>query len=167
MKVRGNRLEQIADYGKQVDFGKASCDKARYRAGDPDQLCQRLRTFGVGLAGRRVRSAPAFSDAALRATVDASLDSTSRYRWWRRAAARRVRRSDNGLCAAKAEMPPFRNRTFEVVGAGQSWHWFDRDPVAAEAQRMLRPAASLDRGFRLDCATGQRGRGDRESVAET
>jgi SAM-dependent methyltransferase len=43
----------------------------------------------------------------------------------------------------KAEPLPFRSGSFDVVSAGDCWHWFDRDAVATEAYRILRPRGRL------------------------
>ena len=47
-------LDRIADYGKQIDFGKTADDYGRYRAGFPDQLYRRLEKLGVGIERQRV-----------------------------------------------------------------------------------------------------------------
>ena len=47
--------ERVAEYGKQVDFGKTASDYGRYRAGYPDGLYRRLERLGVGVAGQRHR----------------------------------------------------------------------------------------------------------------
>jgi len=44
---------------------------------------------------------------------------------------------------ARAEALPFNGSTFDVVGAGQCWHWFDRQRAGAEARRVLRPGGLL------------------------
>jgi SAM-dependent methyltransferase len=41
------------------------------------------------------------------------------------------------------ETLPFRARSFDVISAGQCWHWFDRDAAAAEAYRVIRPRGRL------------------------
>jgi 2-polyprenyl-3-methyl-5-hydroxy-6-metoxy-1,4-benzoquinol methylase len=46
--------DPIAEYGKQIDFGKTADDYGRYRAGFPEQFYRRLETFGVGLERQRV-----------------------------------------------------------------------------------------------------------------
>ena len=47
-------FNRIAEYGKQIDFGKTADDYGRYRAGFPDQLYRRLEKLGVGLQRQRV-----------------------------------------------------------------------------------------------------------------
>lgn len=43
----------------------------------------------------------------------------------------------------KAEVLPFTNASFDLVIAGQCWHWFDRAAAAAEAARVLAPKGRL------------------------
>ncbi len=43
----------------------------------------------------------------------------------------------------RAEALPFADERFDVVSAGQCWHWFDRARVAQEAYRVLRRGGVL------------------------
>jgi SAM-dependent methyltransferase len=44
---------------------------------------------------------------------------------------------------ARSEHLPFRPRSFDLVCAGQAWHWFDRAGAAGEAMRVLHPGGRL------------------------
>jgi len=44
---------------------------------------------------------------------------------------------------AKAEETGLSDGVFDVVAAGQCWHWFDRPRAAAEAERLLAPGGLL------------------------
>ncbi|HEY2525510.1 MAG TPA: class I SAM-dependent methyltransferase, partial [Candidatus Binataceae bacterium] len=139
--------DRIAQYGKQIDFGKTADDYGRYRAGFPDELYRRLETFGARAAGQRFLDlgtgtgylGRGLARSGCRVTgVDISP-----------ALMCEERRLDaaEGLAArylqARAEALPFQGSTFDVVGAGQCWHWFDRRRAAAEARRVLRPGGLL------------------------
>ena len=147
MQGVGNRLAQIAQYGKQIDFGKTASDYGRFRAGYPDELFRRLRALGVGHAGQRVldlATGTGFlgrgfargggSVIGLDISVPLMLE------------ARRLdQEAGVKMCyvRARAEALPSKDGSFDVVAAGQSWHWFDRQRVASEARRVLRPGGRL------------------------
>ena len=129
------------------DFGKTSADYARHRAGFPPSLFIRLKERGIGLARQRILDlgtgtgtlARGFaqtgakvvgldiSDAQVKAAqaLDASAGVSVEYLVGRA--------EDTGLPAA----------SFEVVIAGQCWHWFDSMAAMAEAGRLLSPNGHL------------------------
>ena len=130
-----------------VDFGRTAADYAAYRAGFPDALFSRLETMEVGVAGQRVLDlgtgtgalargfaragchvtgvdvAPALLEEARRLDAQAGLHVSYRV----------GRAEDTGLAAG----------TFDLVTAGQCWHWFDRPRAATEAHRLLRPGGAI------------------------
>ena len=130
-----------------VDFGKTAADYGKHRHGFPPELFERLTRFGIGLSGQRVLdlgtgtgtvarnlarrgcsvtgldpSAPMMEQAAL---LDAEAGVTIQYR------------------AGKAEATGLPSASFDVVTAGQCWHWFDRPAAAAEIMRLLVPGGRL------------------------
>ncbi|XXF78579.1 class I SAM-dependent methyltransferase [Myxococcaceae bacterium GXIMD 01537] len=131
----------------QVDFGKTAEDYSRHRAGFPEAFFERLAADGVlrpglravdlgtgtgtvarGLARRgcRVtavdRSAPLL-DAAGRLAAEEGLSLEARL--------------------ASAEATGLPSASFDLVTAGQCWHWFDRAAAAREAARLLTPGGRL------------------------
>ena len=44
---------------------------------------------------------------------------------------------------ARAEQTGLPDTGFDIVIAGQCWHWFDRPPAALEARRLLAPSGRL------------------------
>jgi len=139
--------DRIAQYGKQIDFGKTAADYGRYRAGFPGELYYRLETFGAGAAGQRVLDLGTGTGYfgrgfARRGCAVTGTDISP-------ALMREARRLDAAeslpmsYVRARAEALPFKGSTFDVVGAGQCWHWFDRQRAAAEARRVLRPGGIL------------------------
>lgn len=129
------------------DFGCTSEDYARHRAGFPDSLFERLAAHGIGRPGQAV--------------VDLGTGTGSLARGFARrgcrlvgidpaeamlAAARRLD-AEAGVQVdyrvARAEDTGLPAKAFDVVTAGQCWHWFDRPRAAAEAARILRPDGRL------------------------
>lgn len=136
--------EIIRPISGAVDFGKTAGDYAKHRAGFPPVLFERLAALGVGRPGQRAldlgtgTGTLARGLALLGARV-VGLDPA-------RSMLVEGRRLDGGggaLVVARAEALPFAAARFDVVTAGQCWHWFDRPRAAAEVRRVLAPGGAL------------------------
>ncbi|SFS04699.1 Methyltransferase domain-containing protein [Dyella sp. OK004] len=131
----------------QIDFGKTAGDYARHRAGFPDSFFQRLfdedlahvgdialdigtgtGTVARGLALRGCAVTGLDPSAALLAQA-AELD---------RADGVQVRQVQSRV--EEADLP---EASFDLITAGQCWHWFDRPRTAALVRRWLRPGGRL------------------------
>lgn len=126
-----------------IDFGKTARDYGRYRAGFPDALFTRLASFGVGLPGQRVLDlgtgtgtlARSFARRGCLVTgLDPSVPLTEEARRLDREAGVAIQ-----YVIGKAEQTSLPDRSFDVVSAGQCWHWFDRATAAQEVWRLLVP----------------------------
>ncbi|MCO6452758.1 MAG: class I SAM-dependent methyltransferase [Caldilineales bacterium] len=129
-----------------ADFGKTAADYARHRAGFPAELFRRLRAFGIGAPGQRLLDLGAGTGAlarefAARGCAVIGVDIAAALM----AEGRRLAGSETrlGWVQGRAEMLPFERDAFDVVSAGQCWHWFERAQVAAEVWRVLRPGGRL------------------------
>ncbi len=130
-----------------VDFGRTAEDYARHRAGFPEELFERLAARGIGRPGQRVLDlgsgtgslARGFAGRGARVTaLDISEDLLTQARAL--AAAEGV---EIETLRAPAEDSGLPAKSFDVVSAGQCWHWFDRPRVAAEVLRLLVPGGAL------------------------
>lgn len=130
-----------------IDFGKTASDYGTHRAGFPAALFDRLAKFGIGVAGQRLLDlgtgtgslGRGFARAGCQVTgldpSDALIDE-----------ARRLDREAGvatNYVTAHAEDTGFADAAFDVVTAGQCWHWFEQPRAAAEARRLLVPGGAL------------------------
>ncbi len=129
------------------DFGRSARDYARHRPGFPRAFFDRVRAFNVGTPGQRMLDVGTGTGTLARGFAERGADvvgldpsapmlaeaerlavaSTLSVRW----------------VQASAEETGQPNHAFDVVSAGQCWHWFDRARAAAEARRVLVPGGRL------------------------
>ena len=126
-----------------IDFGRAATDYSRHRAGFPAEFFARVAPWGVGVPGQALLDvgtgtgtlARGFALRGCRVTgLDPSAELIAQARELDGQAGVDVKYVQG--YAEKTGMAP---RSFDVVTAGQSWHWFKRDLAAAEVRRLLRP----------------------------
>ena len=130
-----------------IDFGKTAQDYAQHRAGFPEALFDRLAAFSVGLPGQHVLDLGTGTGTlargfARRGCIVTGLDPASPL-------LEEARRLDEEAgvtveyVVGRAEATGLPETSFDVVSAGQCWHWFKRNQAAREARRLLRPGGHL------------------------
>ena len=131
----------------RVDFGRTASDYARHRAGFPPRFFQRLLREGWAAPGQRALDlgtgtgtlALGLARAGLRVV---GLDPAPALLGAARAEAR-AEGLATGWVQGRAEAPCFAPASFELITAGQCWHWFDRPRAAREAGSLLVPGGRL------------------------
>ncbi|WP_243385335.1 class I SAM-dependent methyltransferase [Bacillus kexueae] len=131
----------------KIDFGRTAKDYSLFRAGYPDELYKRLRRINIGSDGQSILDlgtgtgylARRFSEQGARVTgVDISEELIN---------AAKELDNEKGLkikyVKARAEELPFHAPTFDVVTAGQCWHWFQGEKVMNEIRRVLKKNGKL------------------------
>lgn len=130
-----------------IDFGKTATDYATHRAGFPPALLDRLTAFGIGTPGQRLLDLGTGTGTlarqfASRGAVVTGLDPAA-------AMLDQARQldADAGVevdyRVGRAEETGLEAESFDVVTAGQCWHWFDRPAAAAEVARLLVPGGAV------------------------
>jgi SAM-dependent methyltransferase len=130
-----------------IDFGRTAKDYGRHRAGFPEAFFDRLAGFGIGRAGQRALdlgtgTGTVARGLARRGAVVTGLDPAATL-------LQEARRLDREAGVAvrymvgHAEDTKLPAGSFEVVTAGQCWHWFDRGRAAREVRRLLVPDGAV------------------------
>ena len=129
------------------NFGATADDYARYRAGFPDSLFDRLARFDIGEAGQSVVDlgtgtgalARGFARRGCRVVgIDPAKPLLQQARLVDAAEGIRI-----DYRVAHAEDTGLPSQSVDVVSAGQCWHWFDRVRATAEVARILQPEGRL------------------------
>jgi len=125
-----------------IDFDRTADDYAGHRAGFPRSLFDRLYEAGIVPRGAVVLDIGCGTGTLARGFVRRGHTVTGLDR-----SPEMLRKAgeidhNEGVAVAYhlglAENLPFAPGSFDVVSAGQCWHWFDRARAASEAYRVLR-----------------------------
>jgi len=130
-----------------VNFGHTADDYAKFRAGFPDAFFDRVYADGSVKAGASLLDlgtgtgtlARSFALRGCRVTgVDPSAQMMEQAKELDEHAG-----VDIEYRVAKAEATGLPDSSFDIVTAGQCWHWFDRPTAAQEVKRILKPGGTL------------------------
>jgi SAM-dependent methyltransferase len=126
---------------RSPDFARAAADYARHRAGFPAELIDRLAVRGIARAGARVvdLGTGTGSFARLFAQHDCVVTGVDIAQPLLEQARRLDREAGVEIeyVEAPAEATGLPDGAFDVISAGQCWHWFDRPAAAREVKRLL------------------------------
>lgn len=126
-----------------ADFGRAAADYSRHRAGFPDAFFERIAAKGLICTDTRLLDLGTGTGSlargmARRGCQTFALDLAPQLL----SDARKLDKDANvhsSYFQAKAEQCAVASRSFDIVTAGQCWHWFDGPRTAREAARILVP----------------------------
>jgi SAM-dependent methyltransferase len=132
----------------KIDFGRYSDDYAAYRPGLPASFYQRIDATTRISQARSLDLATgpgtiALELAALGSSVVGIDTSERQIATGRRIAKERNLEDKVNFRVARAEDTGLDAGSFDLVTAGQCWHWFDSEAALAEIQRVLRPGGVL------------------------
>jgi SAM-dependent methyltransferase len=131
----------------RADFGKTANDYGRHRAGFPDEFFDRLVASGILRAGMRALDLGTGTGTIARGLAIRGCDASGLDRsaplMEQAAELDRAAGVQVSYVSAAAEQTGFPAAQFDLVTAGQCWHWFDRPRAAAESRRVLKPGGRL------------------------
>jgi SAM-dependent methyltransferase len=147
MICEGVDPEAARAFGRSVDFADAAADYVAHRAGFPEAFFEALTARGWARRGDRALdlgtgTGTVARGLAARGLVVTGVDPAQALM----AEAETLDRAAGVFVAyreGRAEAPPVEASAFDLVTAGQCWHWFDRAAAAGAARRALRPGGRI------------------------
>ena len=131
----------------RADFGRTASDYGRHRAGFPNEFFERLQTAGILRVGMRALDLGTGTGTIARGLALRGCDVTGLDRSAPLIAqATELDRAAGVVVTyvnAAAEETGLPSAEFDLVTAGQCWHWFDRPRAATEARRVLKSSGRL------------------------
>src|SRR5215204_309460 len=130
-----------------VNFGLTADDYAKHRAGFRDAFFDRVYADGFVKAGASLLDlgtgtgtlARGFALRGCRVTgIDPAAQMLEQAKELDRQAGVKIE-----YHVAKAEATKMPDASFDIVTAGQCWHWFDRPKAAQEVKRILKPGGTV------------------------
>ena len=130
-----------------IDFGKTAVDYRKHRAGFPEDYFARIAPYGIGIKGQRILDLGTGTGTVARGLARRGCTLTAIDPSLALMEQAKMLDAEIGVqidyLEASAEQTGLPDASFDVVTAGQCWHWFKRDLAALEAKRLLRPGGAL------------------------
>ncbi len=130
-----------------VNFGLTAEDYAKHRAGFPDAFFECLLDDGIIKTGASLVDLGTGTGTLARGFAQRGCDVIGLDISAQLLEQAKDLSEQAGLNIdfrfAKAEATGLPDDSFDVVSAGQCWHWFDRPAAAAEVKRILKPGGSI------------------------
>jgi ubiquinone/menaquinone biosynthesis C-methylase UbiE len=141
------KLDSLREVGTRIDFGKTAGDYAKHRAGFPETFFERLAATGVIRAGMKALDLGTGTGTVARGMAIRGLEVTGLDKSTALMEQAKLLDADAGVAVRyverTAEATGFPDYAFDIVTAGQCWHWFKRDEAAQEVRRILKPGGRL------------------------
>ncbi|MCC2666424.1 MAG: methyltransferase [Gammaproteobacteria bacterium] len=130
------------------DFGKTATDYRKYRHGFPEDFFVRLKKRGIGIAGQKVLDLGTGTGTVARGFAVAgckviAIDPAEKLIEEAKNIDQESGVSGTTYVMGVAEDTKQPEHFFDVVVAGQCWHWFDAQKAIQEIQRVLKPDGKL------------------------
>lgn len=126
-----------------VNFGLTADDYAKHRAGFPDEFFERVFSEGIVKTGASLVDLGTGTGTLARGFAQRGCDVIGLDISAQLLEQAKDLSEQAGLIIdfrfAKAEATGLPDDEFDVVSAGQCWHWFDRPAAAEEVKRILKP----------------------------
>ncbi|MEQ9240360.1 class I SAM-dependent methyltransferase [Roseovarius indicus] len=140
---KGPDAHALRAFGDNVAFGRTATDYATHRAGFPQAFFDLAATRGFATAPAHALDIGTGTGTLARGLARIGLEVTGLDPSEELMAQATRLDAEEGVkvtyIKGAAESLPVGNAQFDLVTAGQCWHWFDRPRAAAEAARVLRP----------------------------
>ena len=130
-----------------INFGLTADDYAKYRAGFPDAFFDRIFAEGHVKPNASLLDLGTGTGTLARGFAARGCRVTGLDRSEQMIAQAKELSQQQGLDVdfrvATAEETGLPDSSFDIVTAGQCWHWFDRPKAAQEVKRVLRPSGTI------------------------
>lgn len=140
-------IQSTRNFGQSVDFGRAAQDYRRFRAGFPPAFFDALQAREWIAAGQRALDLGTGTGTVARGLAERGLQvvaSDPKTALMEQAVELdREAGVSVDYRVGHAEAIDAPDGTFDLVTAGQCWHWFDREAAAGEVARVLRPGGRV------------------------